>query len=129
MRELAVANCGHGRIEQRTIQVSEDLSDGPEWLDFPGVRRVFRILRETEYKKDGRQRRPETAYFVTSLPEGEAGPKRLLDLVRGYWGRWSTGFTTCGTSRCGRTPAACARARCEECWRPSRMSRSRSCGC
>ncbi len=81
---LAVAHCGHGRIEQRTIQVSEDLSDCPEWLDFPGVRRVFRILRETEYKKDGRQRRPEAAYFVTSLPE--AGPKRLLDLVRGYWG-------------------------------------------
>ena len=67
-RELAVASCRHGRIEQRTIQVSEDLFDCPEWLDFPGVRRVFRILRETEYKKDGRQRRPETAYFVTSLP-------------------------------------------------------------
>ena len=91
-RALAVASCGHGRIEQRTIQVSEDLSDCPEWLDFPGVRRVFRILRETEYKKDGRQRRPETAYFVTSLPAAQAGPKRLLDLVRGYWGAVENGI-------------------------------------
>ena len=27
----------------------------------------------------------EIAYFVTSLPVAEAGPKRLLDLARAHW--------------------------------------------
>ena len=85
-------NLGHGRIETRTIQVSEDVSDCPQWLDFPGVRRVFRIRREVVYKKDGRQRQPETAYFLTSLPAAKAGPQRLLELVRGYWGAVENGL-------------------------------------
>lgn len=79
-----VVNLGHGRIETRAIQVSEDVADCPQWLAFPGVRRVFRIRREALYKKDGRQRKPETAYFVTSLPEllppglaGRQAPARL----------------------------------------------------
>ena len=87
-----VVNCGHGRIETRTIQVSEDVSDCPEWLAFPGVRRVFRIRREAVYKKDGRERQPETAYFVTSLPAHKAGPGRLLEIVRGYWGAVENGI-------------------------------------
>ena len=57
-RERIEESCGHGRIERRSIQVSEDLADCPEWLDFPDVRRVFRIRREVSYKKDGRQRQP-----------------------------------------------------------------------
>ena len=85
-------NLGHGRIERRTIQVSEDVSDCPEWLQFPGVRRVFRIRREAVYKKDGRQRKPETAYFVTSLPPHKCAPLYLLQIVRGYWGAVENGM-------------------------------------
>ena len=87
-----VVNLGHGRIERRTIQVSEDVSDCPEWLQFPGVRRVFRIRREAVYKKDGRQRKPETAYFVTSLPPHKCAPLYLLQIVRGYWGAVENGM-------------------------------------
>ena len=68
-RQLAVVSSGQGRIEQRTIQVSEEISNCPEWLDFPGVRRVFRILRETKYEKAGRQRRPVSVCFVPVLPD------------------------------------------------------------
>ncbi len=82
---------GHGRIETRTIQVSEDISDCPEWLAFPGVTHVFRIHREVVFKKDGRERRTETAYFVASLPPELAGPERLERLVRGYWGAVENG--------------------------------------
>ena len=99
----------HGRIETRTIQVSEDFSeefpDCPEWLDFPDARRVFRIRREVEYKKTGRKREVETAYFVTNLRGKAVRPQRLLDLVRGYWGAVENGIhyvrdTALGEDRC-----------------------------
>ena len=66
------ADPGRGRIERRSIQVQEDVSDCPEWLDFPGLRHVFRIRREVTCKKDGRKRKTETARFMTSLPAAEA---------------------------------------------------------
>ena len=99
----------HGRIETRTIQVSEDFSeefpDCPEWLDFPDARRVFRIRREVEYKKTGRKREVETAYFVTNLRGKAARPQRLPDRVRGYWGAVENGIryvrdTAPGEDRC-----------------------------
>ena len=82
---------GHGRIERRTIRVSEDLADCPEWLGFPGVRFVAQVKRETVFKKSGRQRKPETVYLVTSLPPERATPKQLLALNRSYWGAVENG--------------------------------------
>ena len=81
-QQISVVSSRHGRIEQRTIQVSEETSDCPESIEFPGVRRMFRILRETKYKNVGRQRRPKTTYFVPVLP----------DLVRGSWGAAENGI-------------------------------------
>ena len=75
---------GHGRIERRTIRVSEDLADCPAWLAFPGVRFVAQLTRETVFKKSGRQRQPETVYLVTSLPPERATPALLLALNRSY---------------------------------------------
>ena len=119
----------HGRIETRAIQVSEDFPDCPERLDFPDVRRVFRIRREVECKKTGRKRKVETACFVTNLRGKAARPQRLPDLVRGYWGRSGTASTTCATRPRARTAAGRARGRCRASWRPLRTSRSRSCAC
>ena len=124
----------HGRIETRTIQVSEDFSeefpDCPEWLDFPDARRVFRIRREVEYKKTGRKREVETACFVTNL-RGKAARARnaCRTSCAATGGRSRTASTTCATRPWARTAAGCARGRCRASWRPSRTSRSRSCAC
>lgn len=50
------------------------------------MRFVAQVRREAEYKKDGRQRQPETGYLLTSLPPERATPERLLRLNRCYWG-------------------------------------------
>jgi len=56
------------------------------YISFPGVRFVAQVQREVEYKKDGRKRKPETVYLLTSLPSELATAERLLQLNRTYWG-------------------------------------------
>jgi hypothetical protein len=73
---------GHGRIEKRTIMVSQDLN---AYLDWPYVAQVFRLEREVWYD-NGKRRTREVVYGLTSLSPQKAGPKRLLTLTRGYWG-------------------------------------------
>ncbi len=63
---------GHGRIETRTIRVSEDFADCPEWLDFPGARVGARLVSETTIKKTGQQRQPQTVYLLTNLRPQQA---------------------------------------------------------
>lgn len=44
------------------------------------------MLEITRWCRDGSQApSQETRYAITSLPEDQAGPKRLLRLVRGHW--------------------------------------------
>jgi hypothetical protein len=52
-----------------------------------GAAQVFRIERKTQILRRGRviKTLEECAYGVTSLYPEEAGPDRLLSLVRGYW--------------------------------------------
>ena len=52
-------------------------------MAWPGAAQVMRIERRRE--KAGKST-TEIAYFVTSLPAAEAGPQRLLALVRAHWG-------------------------------------------
>jgi len=73
---------GHGRIEKRTILVSNELN---EYLDWPYVGQVFRIEREIWYEKY-RGRTREVVYGLTSLTPKKASPKKLLKLNRQYWG-------------------------------------------
>lgn len=73
---------GHGRIETRTIFVSNLLN---EYLDWPFVAQVFRLERVrwlTRYKGKTRQ----IVYGLTSLEPHLASLKRLLRLTREYWG-------------------------------------------
>ena len=81
-------SCEHGRLETRSIRVSDelDLELAEPYVSFPGVRFVAQVRRAVEYKKDGRQRKPETVYLLTSLPPEKATPQRLLRLNRCYWG-------------------------------------------
>ena len=77
---------GHGRIETRSIRVSDELDPQVPYVSFPGVRFVAQVRRQGEFKKDGGQRKPETVYLLTSLSAEQATPERLLELNRGYWG-------------------------------------------
>ena len=73
---------GHGRIDSRSCQTSTALN---EYLDFPGLAQVFRIERQS-CDLDGRLRRQETAYGLTSLGPDRADAARLSALVQGHWG-------------------------------------------
>ena len=52
-------------------------------MQWPGVEQVFRVVSETT--RSGKKTR-EVRYFITSLTRGEAGARRLLEIVRGHWG-------------------------------------------
>jgi predicted transposase YbfD/YdcC len=73
-------NKGHGRIEKRTLMVSQALND---YLDWPYVAQVFRLVREV-WRTCGRTR--QVIYGLTDMSPQLAPPKRLLSLLRGYWG-------------------------------------------
>ena len=73
---------GHGRIEKRTIIVSQALND---YLDWPFVAQVYRLEREVWYDH-GKRKTREVVYGLTSLSPQKASPKRLLTLNRDYWG-------------------------------------------
>lgn len=84
-KEIGVAeqvNKGHGRREKRTIWVSDQLND---YLKWPGIAQVFRLERLIWHEKHKRYTR-EVVYGLTSLSVKKASPKKLLRLVRNYWG-------------------------------------------
>lgn len=75
-------NKSHGRIEQRTIMVSNLLND---YLDWPHIAQVFRIERIVWHPQYSGKTR-ELVYGLTSLLPSRASPARLLKLTREYWG-------------------------------------------
>ena len=75
----------HGRLERRRCAVL-DLG-GPEWDGYcalHGRRQAFRIDRERRLVKQGAES-AETAYGLTSLGPGQAGPEEVAALVRRHW--------------------------------------------
>ncbi len=74
-------NKRHGRIEKRSLRASDGLSD---YLDWPHVQQVFKVERRFEYVKEGKTTH-ETVYGITSLGLDQAGPQRLLEIVRTHW--------------------------------------------
>lgn len=73
---------GHGRIEKRTLTVSSALKGYVRW---PYAEQVFCVEREFKHLKTGVVTR-EVTYGITSLTAQEADAKRLLRVVRRYWG-------------------------------------------
>lgn len=78
----APINKGHGRIEKRTILVSQQLN---AYLDWPQVAQVFCLIREV-WHDQGQRKTREVVYGLTSLSPQTTSPQRLLQLLRGYWG-------------------------------------------
>jgi predicted transposase YbfD/YdcC len=72
---------GHGRIEQRRLTSSTALVGYHDW---PGLAQVFQLERHVTMKAS-RAQRDDVVYGVTSLRPDQAGPERLLGLIRQHW--------------------------------------------
>jgi predicted transposase YbfD/YdcC len=113
-RDRAVTlNTGHGRVEHRELTSSTMLN---EHLDWPGVKQVCRLRRETLRQ---RVRSTEVAYAITSVGRDRADSQTLLDWWRGHWGienkaHWvrdeTFGEDRCRV-RCGSAPQVLAAVR------------------
>jgi hypothetical protein len=77
-----VVEKGHGRIEKRTIMTSTLLND---YIDWPALAQVLQIERVIWHHQGSRYPR-HIMYGITSLSPERAGPARLLELLRIYWG-------------------------------------------
>lgn len=75
-------NRGHGREEVRYLTLIEDEH---AYLDWPGVRQVFRLERQVHHLKSG-ETSCEVAYGITSCDPQQASAAQLLAWTRGYWG-------------------------------------------
>ncbi len=73
---------GHGRLEKRTLILMEDEE---QFLDWPGVRQVFKLKRETTRLRTGRET-TEFAYGITSCTPEATTTKQMLQWTRQYWG-------------------------------------------
>jgi predicted transposase YbfD/YdcC len=71
---------GHGRCEQRTIEVLPAPTD----LNFPGAAQVFQITRYRTDRTTG-TRETHTWVGVTSLTPQQATPTQITALLRGHW--------------------------------------------
>jgi predicted transposase YbfD/YdcC len=78
-------NCGHGRIEVRTLTASSMLND---YLAWPGLAQVYQLERKVKTVRAGQvvHESCEIEYGITSLARPKALPVRLLRLRRKHWG-------------------------------------------
>jgi predicted transposase YbfD/YdcC len=80
-RQARSTDSGHGRVEVRSIRVSDELNGylSDRW---PAVKQVFQIERRVE-----RRGKPTTEVVcgITSLAANMATPEQLLSLVRHHW--------------------------------------------
>lgn len=82
-RTASTTNSGHGRIEKRTLTTSSLLQETCDW---PGAQQVFKLERNTDVVARS-LKRAEVVYGITSLRAAQAGPARLLEIVREHWGQ------------------------------------------
>lgn len=82
LRTAKTVDSGHGRLEKRTLTASSFLN---EYVDWPGLKQVFRLEREVTTQGTGEIRKDVT-YGMTSLSPEAGPPDLLLNYMRGYWG-------------------------------------------
>jgi predicted transposase YbfD/YdcC len=75
-------NSGHGRIERRRLTM---IQDEQEFLDWPGVRQVFKLERQFTHLKSG-EVSTQVVYGITSCDAEMASAEQLLAWTRQYWG-------------------------------------------
>lgn len=72
----------HGRLEQRILTL---MVDQEEFLDWPGVRQVFKLERCIRHMRTGLSS-SELIYGVTSCAPDLVSAEQILQWVREYWG-------------------------------------------
>jgi predicted transposase YbfD/YdcC len=75
-------NKGHGRLEKRTLTLMEDTQG---FLDWPGVRQVFRLERWVKRIRQGTES-VEVVYGITSCDPLNGTAEQMLHWTRAYWG-------------------------------------------
>ena len=73
---------GHGRLERREVRTSGELEG---YSSFPGLKQVVEVRKKVVRLKTG-EVAESRHYGITSLCAEQAGPERLLHLMRGHWG-------------------------------------------
>lgn len=73
---------GHGRLEKRTLTL---MVDEQEFLDWPGVRLVFKLERYVHRMRTG-NKSMEVIFGITSCTPEKASAEQLLQWTRQYWG-------------------------------------------
>jgi predicted transposase YbfD/YdcC len=77
--ERRFKDTSHGRHVLRSIRVVA----APEWIKFPGLAQVARVVR-TRTDKKGRKT-TETVHLVCSLPAHQASPEDIAEWIRHHW--------------------------------------------
>jgi predicted transposase YbfD/YdcC len=72
---------GHGRLEERSITITQDLAGYHDW---PYLQQAFRLVRRV-YKPNGSVSEEER-YGITSLPRHLADAERVMTIARQEWG-------------------------------------------
>jgi predicted transposase YbfD/YdcC len=72
---------GHGRIEQRTCQVIDNLTFLDDKEDWTGLKSIAKVISERIDKRSGRKS-AETRYYISSLP---AMPRVIGNAIRSHW--------------------------------------------
>ena len=75
-----MVNGGHGRIEERTIWATEDVSWFAERAKWKNLRSLIRVHRKRTVNGETSS---EYHYYISSLPA--ACPEALLGYIRGHW--------------------------------------------
>lgn len=74
-------NKGHGRIEKRTVSISQNLDGIPV---FPGLKTLIQVVSERQvYRATVIELSTETRYYVASFTDTASA---FADRIRGYWG-------------------------------------------
>jgi predicted transposase YbfD/YdcC len=81
-RSATTTDKQHGRLEERTITLSNLLND---YLDWPGLSQVFKIERRFTNARTGKIHQ-EVNYGITSLNSTSANPQKMLEVLRFEWG-------------------------------------------
>lgn len=73
---------GHGRLEKRTLILMVDTT---QFLDWPGVAQVFKLIREVTCLRTGLYY-CETVFGITSLLPTQANAQQMLQWTQAEWG-------------------------------------------
>lgn len=79
---MSQCEAANGFVCERRLRV---VSVEPDAAAYPHGAQLISLQRQSAHKRSGVVK-TGTRYFVTSLRAPEAGPPRLAEQIRGYWG-------------------------------------------